>query len=164
MRMLRTATRLFVGATGLLALGAAASVFRDPLYPTHVLYTGTTSLAGTRSTAALIGRLYAVWLLTSGSVRVVTALRYRSVACRLLSAVSYGIAFAHFYTEVFWYRTVALHPAGRLPLLVAATSLVLLILDAIVTVSFRTRGGKRGEASPPVRESGRTPKPRRLAE
>jgi uncharacterized membrane protein HdeD (DUF308 family) len=164
MRPLRLFTRAAVGTTGVLALGAAVSVFRDPLYPTRMLYTGTTSLSGPRSTAALIGRLYATWLLTSGSVRIVTALRYRSVACRLLSAVTYGIALAHFYTEVFWYDTVPLRPAGRLPLLVAALSLVLLILDGVVTALARRFGGKRGETSTPARVSSRTPKPRRLEE
>jgi len=163
MRPLRFMTRVAVGLTGALALGAAASVLQDPLYPTRVLYTHTTSLSGPRSTAALIGRLYATWLLTSGSVRIVAAVRYGSVACRLLAALTYVIALAHFYTEVFWFGTLSLHPAGRLPIIVASCCLGLLFLDAVSTVILQMRGGKHHpEKSGPGRGTARSQRPRRL--
>lgn len=76
---------------------------------------------------ALQARTFAVWTLTSAVVRVYAAYHIQNKVIYDMALMTYLIAFAHFSSEIFIFRTAKIGPPVLSPCIVATTSLVWMI-------------------------------------
>ncbi|KAK4536488.1 hypothetical protein CDCA_CDCA08G2513 [Cyanidium caldarium] len=125
------ATRAWIALTGAVAIGAGIQAFVDDQYPARLLYSNVSSrVLPTPAVTSLVGRLYAAWMLVAGTTRCIGAWALHVAAVRWILLVTYAVALVHFATEVFWFRSAPLFPAGYMPLVVASVSVLLLLLVA----------------------------------
>lgn len=134
--------RVWVAATGVAGLSAAAGALSAPASPIDTLYRHAP--AGTD--AGPFSRMYATWLGLSTVVRLVFAgTAAPDGGLVAVTAATYAVALAHFAGEIGVTRTVPLLPGGVAPLVVASASLVWMG----VWVGGRGGGRGRGAAPPP---------------
>ncbi|KAI0316565.1 Erg28-like protein [Amylostereum chailletii] len=73
---------------------------------------------------ALQARTFAAWTFISGVVRLYAAYHIHDKAIYDLALITYFLAFAHFVSEIFIFRTAKLSGAVISPVIVSTTSLI----------------------------------------
>ncbi|KAF9450333.1 Erg28-like protein [Macrolepiota fuliginosa MF-IS2] len=79
------------------------------------------------SVTALQARTFAVWTLTSAVVRFYAAFHIHEKAIYDMALLTYLIAFGHFSTEWFVFRTARINPGVLSPVFVSTLSLIWMI-------------------------------------
>ncbi|KAI5122926.1 hypothetical protein M0805_007604 [Coniferiporia weirii] len=76
---------------------------------------------------ALQARTFAVWTLTSAVVRFYAAYHITDKVVYDMALFTYLIAFGHFSSELFIFRTAKINPGVISPVIVATTSLIWMV-------------------------------------
>jgi hypothetical protein len=119
--------RVWVLVTGLAGFSTAIGCYTKPLSAHKTLYGSSPHTAHPE-----FSRMFGTWLLTSTCVRVAFFLDPKNVSLFWVTFCTYVIAFLHFGTEVFVYKTVPLFPAGIAPCIVGGGSMIWFLVHAVV--------------------------------
>jgi len=110
----------WIGLVGFIAIGNTVSCFTGHLFLSELIYTAKPSEA-----TALAARLFGVWTLLAGFLRIGCAANIKDRVVYNLTFLSFILALLHFLLEVFVYKTAVVTTYGILsPLIVSSVSLV----------------------------------------
>lgn len=110
----------WIGLVGFIALGNTVSCFTGHLFLSDLIYTESPSEA-----TALAARLFGIWTLLSGLLRIGCASCIKDRAIYNLTFLSFVLALLHFLLEVFVYKTAVVTTYGVIsPLIVSSVSIV----------------------------------------
>ncbi|PWN90606.1 Erg28-like protein [Acaromyces ingoldii] len=109
---------------GLTAIGNAGACHLSTASSKKVYITGGAQVT------PLASRLFGVWNLTSGALRVVCAYNMSNPALFYICQMTFATVLLHLLLEIFIYKTTSLNAPGVLsPILVATTSLTAMSLQ-----------------------------------
>jgi len=113
----------WIFVVGLMALGNTISCYVDHSFLQSRLYTGAPEKVNDLS-----GRLFGVWTLMSACLRLSCAILITNRALFNLTLLSFVIAFVHFLSEAFIYKTAPLTVGVLTPLIVSGVSMLWMIV------------------------------------
>ena len=109
----------WIFVVGLMALGNTVSCFFDHSFLKSRLYTGAPEKAND-----LAARLFGLWTLMSALLRLSCAILITNRALFNLTFLSFVVAFIHFLSEAFIYKTAPLTIGVLAPLIVSGVSML----------------------------------------
>ncbi|KAI9293751.1 Erg28-like protein [Neoconidiobolus thromboides FSU 785] len=101
------------------ALFNSAQCFISPFKFNHEIYSGNK-----QQVTELSSRLFGTWTLISGLIRLYSAFYINNQHVYSLCLLTYLLAFFHFSTELFIYKTVKLNRASISPFIVSSFSIL----------------------------------------
>lgn len=113
----------WIFVVGLMALGNTISCYVDHSFLKSRLYTGAPEKAND-----LAGRLFGLWTLMSALLRLSCAILITNRALFNLTLLSFVVAFVHFLSEAFIYKTAPLTVGVLAPLIVSGVSMLWMIV------------------------------------
>ncbi|CAL1535693.1 unnamed protein product [Lymnaea stagnalis] len=116
--------RIWLAFVAIMAFGNTFHCFMNSTYLYDRLYT-----VSERNVSGLAARLFGIWTLLSGIVRLLCGLFIYNRTLYIITLLSFVLALGHFTSEVFIYNTASLTTAGIIaPLIVSSLSITLMIL------------------------------------
>lgn len=116
--------RIWIGFIGTVAVGSTIQCFLSPGYAFERIYTTNED-----NVTALTTRLFGIWTFVSGALRVMCAVDLHNKTLYHLTLLTFIIAFGHFLSEVFVYKTASIDKPGILaPLLISSTTIMLMLI------------------------------------
>lgn len=113
----------WIFVVGLMALGNTVSCYVDHSFLGSRLYTGAPEKAND-----LTGRLFGIWTLVSAFLRLSCAIAITNRALFNLTLMSFVIAFVHFFSEAFIYKTAPITIGVLTPMIVSGVSTLWMIV------------------------------------
>jgi len=113
----------WIFVVGLMAVGNTVSCFVDHSFLARHLYTGATD-----KTNDLAARLFGMWTLMSALLRLSCAILITNRALYNLTLLSFVLAFVHFLSEAFLYKTAPLTVGVLAPIIVSGVSTLWMIV------------------------------------
>ncbi|KJE93391.1 hypothetical protein CAOG_04184 [Capsaspora owczarzaki ATCC 30864] len=121
--MFLTALRAWLGLVGSIAIVNGATCFVDATYPSRMLYT-----ANPTQVTPLASRLFGVWTLLAGALRVASAINTADTTLYVLTIISFVLANVHFVSEIWVYRTAKITGKTISPLVVSGVSILWMLV------------------------------------
>ena len=113
----------WIFVVGLMALGNTISCYVDHSFLGSRLYTGAPEKAND-----LAARLFGAWTLVSALLRLSCAILIKNRALFNLTLLSFIIAFVHFLSEAFIYKTAPLTIGVITPMIVSGVSTLWMLI------------------------------------
>ncbi|KAI8787737.1 ergosterol biosynthetic protein 28 [Biomphalaria glabrata] len=114
--------RIWLALVAVMAFGNTIQCFISSNYLFERLYT-----INEKNVSGLAARLFGVWTLMSGVVRILCAFFIYNKTLYFSTLVSFIIALAHFTSEVFIFNTAALTIGIIAPLIVSSLSILMML-------------------------------------
>ena len=131
----------WVCVVGLMAFGNTVSCFVDHSFLGNRLYTGTPD-----KTNDLAARLFGMWTLVSALLRITCAFAIDNRALYNLTFASFVVAFGHFMSEIYVFRSATITVGVLSPLIVSGVSIIWMLV--CYRYLFPARDGSEKESFP----------------
>ncbi|XP_041354766.1 ergosterol biosynthetic protein 28 homolog [Gigantopelta aegis] len=115
--------RVWIGFVGLMAFGNAVQCFVDDSFIKSRLYTREPS-----QVTGLVARLFGVWTLLAGVLRLYCAIDIYNKSVYNLTFVSFILAFGHFLSELCIYHTAHVSFGVMSPIVVSGFSMLAMLI------------------------------------
>lgn len=136
----------WIFVVGLMALGNTVSCYVDHSFLKNRLYTGSPEKAND-----LAARLFGLWTLMSALLRLSCAILITNRALFNLTLLSFVVAFVHFLSEAFVYKTAPITVGVLAPLIVSGVSMLWMIVVAYCCQSTDKRANDTSKENFPRR-------------
>lgn len=115
--------RGWIGLVAITAVGNTVQCFLNEDYPRQRIYTLQGELA-----TPLVSRLFGVWTLLAAGIRLSYVVSPDNHSVYVLTLLSFVLAFFHFSSEVFVYKTAPLTVGAIAPMIVSGVSCLWMML------------------------------------